>query len=190
MRKSEVGGSEGCQGLPPVTGKSFRFVRACARCPLPSGSEPQNGCSAFFPFPFWPREAFPFPFLGRAFPFSLEIESEIKVKSKWNQKWNQSEFKVKSMWNPSESTVTSKWIQSEISVKSTWNQREIKVKSKVKSKWISESKWSETPRPHPSPQSSYPASAGLMDIYIYIYIYIYICTYPLTYSPWALQHVP
>ena len=25
-----------------------------------------------FPFPFWPWEAFPFPFLGSAFPFSLD----------------------------------------------------------------------------------------------------------------------
>ena len=56
---SEVGGSEGCQGLPSVTGKSFRFVRACARCALPSGNGPQIGCSGFSLFPL-SRGGFPF----------------------------------------------------------------------------------------------------------------------------------
>ena len=57
---SHIGTSDvgGCS-----TGKSFRFVRAWTRCPLPSGNEPQTWCSMFSLFPL---EVFPFPFvLGR-----------------------------------------------------------------------------------------------------------------------------
>ena len=67
-------------GGRPLPGNRFvSFVRAYARCPLPSGNEPQN--------------------LIRGFPFSLEIESEIKVNSlriqcelKVNSKWKQCEI--------------------------------------------------------------------------------------------------
>ena len=38
-----------------------------------------------FPFSLLAVGGFPFSLFGMAFPFSLEIESEIKVKSKWNQ---------------------------------------------------------------------------------------------------------
>ena len=81
---SEVEGSEGCQGLPPMTRKSFHFVCTSTQCPLPSGSEPQIwSCTLhLFPFPFSPRAAFPFSFLGWPCPFYLEIKSELKVKSK------------------------------------------------------------------------------------------------------------
>ena len=65
-----LGGREGCQGLSP-TGKSFRFVRACARCPLPSGNEPQIGSSMFSLFPFRRGRLSLFRFWGWPFPFPL-----------------------------------------------------------------------------------------------------------------------
>ena len=89
---SEVGGSEGCQGLPPVTGKSFRFVRACARCGCEVGMSLKSHAPRF-PFSLCPVEVFPFPFLCRVFPFSLESKSDVKVKSKCTQ----SVIKVKSL---------------------------------------------------------------------------------------------
>ena len=53
-------GSIGGWGVRP-TGKSFRFVRACARSGCKVGMHIR--CHPHvFPFPFWPREAFPFPF--------------------------------------------------------------------------------------------------------------------------------
>ena len=69
-------------------------------------------------------------------------------------KCNQSEITVNAKWNQSELKVKSTWTKSEIKVKSKWNHSELKVKSK----------WNQSPAPTPSPQSSYPASAGFMDI--------------------------
>ena len=59
------------------TGKSFRFVRACARCPLPNENEPQTWCSpfSFFPsrwgglhFSLCAGEASPFPLRSPPLP--------------------------------------------------------------------------------------------------------------------------
>ena len=45
----------------PLPGNRFvSFVRAYARCPLPSGNEPKFG-RGLFPFSLSAREAFPFP---------------------------------------------------------------------------------------------------------------------------------
>ena len=64
-------GGERAARAPPVTGKSFRFVCACARCPLPSESEPQTSCRPFSLFPFGPGRLSLFPFWGWPFPFAL-----------------------------------------------------------------------------------------------------------------------
>ena len=55
---SEVGGRAQRPSASGPTGKSFRFVRACVR----SGCQVENRLkrdAGAFPFPFWPREAFP-----------------------------------------------------------------------------------------------------------------------------------
>ena len=97
-----------------------------------------------FPFSLFAVGGFPFSLFEMSFPFSLEIASEIKVKSKWSQ----SEVKVRA-------TVKSKLIHRKTKVNSKWTQSEIKVNSKQIPVNLmqnrSESKWSETPAPHPTP---------------------------------------
>ena len=115
------------------TGKSFRFVRACARSGCQVEFELKSGTRPF-PFPFCHAELSLFPCAARRCPFS---PCEIEVRSKWNRseievksKWNRSELEVKSKWNQIEIKVKSKWNRSEIEVESKWNRSEIEVKSK------------------------------------------------------------
>ena len=80
-------------GRPPVTGKSFRFVRACdARCLDVKGNpDAKKVAGPFSLFPFGPvrafkfrlgsQKSFPAPFPFSLFPISLfpwEIRWEIK----------------------------------------------------------------------------------------------------------------
>ena len=65
MCVSEVGGSEFAFRQPPATGKSFRFVRACAARFLDVKRNPSAILTRFsrepFPFSLFTRQAFPFP---------------------------------------------------------------------------------------------------------------------------------
>ena len=57
-----LGGVSSPLGRPPETGKSFRFVRACAARFLDVKRNPSANLRRDpFPFSFWPRQAFPFP---------------------------------------------------------------------------------------------------------------------------------
>ena len=74
-------------GGRPLPGNRFvSFVRAYARCPLPSGNEPKRS-SRPFPFSLSAREAFPFPLRSKVkSKWTLcEIQCELKVNSKWKQ---------------------------------------------------------------------------------------------------------
>ena len=53
-------------GVTP-TGKSFRFVRACARSGCQVEFEPKSG-EGVFPFPFWPAEFSLFPCVAGRVP--------------------------------------------------------------------------------------------------------------------------
>jgi len=131
-----------------ATGKSCRFVCACARSGCWVELNLQYVVGTFSLFPFVLAEISRFPLAAGCSPFS-PCEIEVKVESKWNRsdtevisKWNQSDIEVKVKWCRSEVEKTSKWHRSDIVLKSTWTRSEVQVTSKwhrseleVSSKW-------------------------------------------------------
>ena len=187
LETSEVGGSESAFRLAPPNREIVSF-RACVRRAV-FGCTGESGVKlsrvSLFPFPFLSREVFPFPLWDWVIPFSLVRSGESRVQGK--SKWIQSETKwvrvsrSGSKWtqvSPSEprwvqvSPNESKWMPMSPS-ESKWIQER-----PSKSKWVqmipSESQWEQVNFP-PSPQSSYPAWAGLMDSIGIIISIIIIC---------------